>query len=236
MEKGFAHLLVLLGLLVILTIATVVYTQKNELIYLKIFPSKVTEVESVEATAQEPTPTPTPLPLWKTYTNSKYSFQLTYPKEGMLWAEEAYQLGECGGVIKEGAKQTNRILTSYVQEVIAVDSFFEILALKGPNSIDEYIADIGGKGQYDLFSFEGTGADEAVEVVGLKKGAEYAVGYPPLTYISHIFRKGENLFLIKHFFNPSNLGGCVDPALLDPVAHSHLKIKDWDLKGSFKFI
>lgn len=249
-ESGFAHLLLLLVFLLLITAGGVVYYLKlnkpsaadtNSTTTASSITTQINNIRSkVDEVAQQPViaqaiPTPTPVPLWKTYINTKYNFQLIYPRQGMLWAEDAYQAGECGNAIKENAQQSNRILTSFVQEVIQFDSFFEILVLQGPETVDDYINQIGAKDKYDIFSFTGTGADEAVEVSGLKKDAEYAVGYPPLTYISHIFRKGEQLFLVKHFFNPHNLGGCIDPALLDPVAHSHLQIKDWDLKQSFKF-
>lgn len=172
---------------------------------------------------------------WKKYSNSKYSFELAYPKDGMILTEEGYKGGECGGAIKENAQQSKRIINRFVSEVIKVDNFFEILVLDNFPSIDSYLLALGAKEEYDLEPFASFKADEAVKVIGLKKGREYAVGYPPLAYISHIFRKENRIFLIKHLLAPDNYNGCMNPRFIDPVAHSHLEIKDWDLKEAFKF-
>lgn len=173
---------------------------------------------------------------WKTYTNKKYGYSLKYPRVGMTLAEEDYLEAECGNAIQTKKKQEGRVISSFVTDVIGVDNFFEILVLEGPESIDEYLENIWAKNDYNLEFFDGSLADEAVEVKGLKVGAEYAVGYPPLTYVTHIFRKGEKIFLIKNLIHPVNLGGCIHPDWLDPVKHAHLKVRNWDLKESFKFL
>lgn len=232
MPRGFAAVCLTIFFLVVLGVGAVFLIVLNKT-KVNVVTSKVGPASAVTSL-----PTPTPVPSWKTYTNSKYRFELTYPKEGMILKETGFEAGECGGAIKAGGVQTGRIISRFVSETIQVDDFFEILVLNWPKSVEEYILAIGAGDQYNLKLIEGSLAEEAVEVVGLKKGAEYAVGYPPLAYISHIYKKGGKLFLIKNLLHPQNLGGCVHPSLLDPVSHSHLKVKssDWDLGKSWKFL
>lgn len=160
---------------------------------------------------------------WKTYQNSQFGFELTYPAYGIVLEEKDNTEGECGQSIKEQKGQ------------ILVDNFFEVKVMEGQKSVEDYLESVGARDQYNLESFPGLGADEAVEVLGLKKGAEYAVGYPPLVYVTHIFRKGDRIFLIKDFLHSENIGGCINPKVLDPVRYPQFDNKDWDLKRSFVF-
>lgn len=234
-QKGFAHLLILLVLA--LALGSIFYFGQQTL---RNFTSPTQTaslaVPQAEADNKLPIPSPTERPvLWKTYHNTKYGFELAYPVRGVIHMDEQYQEGECGDKIKEKAQQTGRIIQTYVAETTRVDNFFEIVVLDWNGTIEQYLGAIGAKEQYELNFFSGSLAEEAVEVVGLKKGAEYAVGYPPLAYVSHIFRKGPHLFLVKNLLTHDDVGGCINPAVLDPVKYEKFVNQKWDLKASFKF-
>lgn len=223
MPKGYILIYVLaLGLAVSL-LAGVWYIKNNFSESLGVSPSinnqNLTELSKkiVDQKAEEAK--------WKRYQNSQYNFELKFPGRGIVLGEKDDLEGECGGAISEKSKGN-----------ILVDNFFEIKVAEGQETVENYLASIAAKDQYNLESFTAEGADEAVEVLGLKKGAEYAVGYPPLIYVTHIFRQGERIFLIKDFLHPENIGGCINPKVLDPVKYPKIANKDWNLKKSFKFI
>ncbi|MCL5783924.1 MAG: hypothetical protein M1142_01015 [Patescibacteria group bacterium] len=241
-ESGFTHLLILSAFLLLMMVGGGIYflktnTGQNPQLAAQLdnITAKVNIAPPVNAQVATPSPTPTPI-LWKTYTNSKYQFQLTYPAQGMVLTKEGYREGECGQAIGEGTQQSNRIIPGPVQETIKMDNFFEIVVLNWPGTIDQYLESLGVKNKYDIFSFSSSGADEAIQVIGLKPGKEYAIGYPPLAYVNYIYKKEDNLFLIKGLYDPENYGGCIAPSQLDPAAHDHLKIKNWDIKQSLQFI
>lgn len=217
-SKGFAALL-LLPLLVVFLVSIGWVVKQN---------LKIDKQEPLVLATQLPTPTPirsepTPKPEWKTYTNDKYGFSLKYPASGMVLTEEGLIAGECGNAIKEEGK------------LIKVDNFFNIKIIENFATIDSYLVSVGAKTQYDTQTFTAPGADESIEVIGLKKGSEYAVGFPPLVYISHIYRKGDKIFLIKDLEHPTNLGGCSEWRFLDPVKHAHLKDIKWGQIKQLKF-
>lgn len=234
MSRGFAPFYILISLAVLVAAVSVYYagTRKNITPPVPVTPKACTEEAKQCSDGSyvgrsgpncEFSPCPTISP-WKTYQNSQYGFELQYPAKGIVLGEKDNLAGGCGQSIKEQKGQ------------ILVDNFFEIKVIGGQKTVEDYLAGIGAKNQYNLESFITSGADEAVEVLGLKKGAEYAVGYPPLVYVTYIFRKGSNIFLIKDFLHSENIGGCINPKVLDPVKYPEFANKDWDLKKSFKFL
>lgn len=226
MPKGFALIYLLLGLVVlILAIDGVVYLSNNS------WQKKTVPVAIPMATIL-PTPTPTPNP-WKIYKNDQYNFSFNYPEIGMVAGEDDYVQKECGQTIKKVVVKG--------KEVIKVDNFLDIKIIKESESIEDYLKSIRAFSQYDTEPINNSLADEAIKIIGLKKGAEYAVGYPPLIFISHIYRKNNNLFLISKPQAGGNLnsnpGGCINPEFLDPVKHAHLKevYGNWDFSSTFRF-
>lgn len=165
-------------------------------------------------------PTPTPINFWKTYINEKYGFTLSYPAKGIVQGEKETFEGECGKAIKETTHE------------ITFDNFFAIKIIAWKDSIDNYLISRGAKNQYEFEKILTANADEAVKVGNLKKGVEYAIGYPPLMYISHLFKKADRLFLFVDLQNPSNIGGCLPFSSLDPLKLKNLKP---DIQKTFKF-
>ena len=234
-QKGSVLALLLIGVVVIASGFGGVYyfSKSSKPISQVVSQTKVeTPVLAASKDSTQPAATLTPGPrieaAWKTYTNPKYKFQFMYPAQGMIMGENGYFEGSCG---------------SYIDEVdgsswhhIYFDNLMDIKIKNWPNSIEDYLVGIGASGQYDLEDIQNSGADEAVKVIGLKKGKEYAVGFPPLIYINYIYKKDSNLFLFSDFQTPSvHEKGCTNPKVLDPVAHSHLRIKGWDISQSLKF-
>jgi hypothetical protein len=101
--------------------------------------------------------------------------------------------------------------------------------------LDEFIASKGAANKYDLEKIISTNADEAVAFKGLKKGVEYAVGYPPMAYTAALYKKGELILQIISIQNPGNFGGCLNPDLVDPVKYDKYKKLDWKLENNLKF-
>lgn len=226
MASGFNHLLLILGLALIGLISLSFYSFKQ--IVNNIVSSSPLKAQQLV----QPTPSP-----WKIYQNTKYNFKLSYPKIGERWIKDEYLKGECGQSIKEGQLKGS-VPHWLVKEVIKVDNFFEIKVVKNQESINSYLKIFGADREYDLEEVKIFGADEAQRVIGLKKGAKYAVGFPPLVYVSHVIRKGENLFLIVDLEHPDNEGGCVAERFLDPVKYEYLKPiwEIWNPAVSFQFI
>lgn len=224
-EKGFTGVLLIVGFLVILVLLVLV------MFLGKVAWVQISKLQIVSPPKAQPTPAPpppiTPSP-WKTYINNKYNFELAYPAKGITIKETEHQEGECGTYISEKS--------SGGEERILVDSFFEIKIISWEGTLEDYLRQ---KGAWDAYNFEqilNTGADEAVEVRGLKQEVSYAVGYPPLRFITRIFKKGEKLFLIQDFHNAEYFGGCLNPKVLDPVKYTNIVNLEWDLKKNFKFL
>ncbi|RJQ37281.1 hypothetical protein C4559_03870 [Candidatus Microgenomates bacterium] len=173
-------------------------------------------------------PTPTPTPSFKKYENVKYGFELLYPAKGITEKENKFKEAECGNAIKE----TN--------DGILVDNFFLIRILNWQGTLDDYLVQKGAKNIYDFKKIETSNADEALEVIDLKKGLEVAsIGYPPLMYISSLYKNNNMIFLFVHLPHPPNQTdpkGCLNPKDLDPNKFAKYVDQKWDIIQSFKFL
>lgn len=232
-QKGSVLLFLLIGIFVItLGFLGAYYLYNSNKPVSQVLTQAKIELPVVAASREnsliQATPTLTPIDLnWKIYTNPQYKIQFRYPAKGMIMGENGYFEGDCGSYIEE--KDDSQYHHIYF------DNLMDIKIKNWPKTVEDYLITIGASGQYDLEDIQNSGATEAVKVVGLKKGKEYAVGFPPLIYINYIYQKGDNLFLLSDFQTPSiHPKGCTNPKVLDPVAHSHLRIKDWDISKSFK--
>lgn len=178
-----------------------------------------TEPTLVLAQITQPTPTPSP---WKVYSDPA-GFNLTYPREGVMVEKDGYTLGECGQQIKNEG------------ETLLVDNFYKIKAVVWQGTLDEYLIQAGAKNSYETVGLEGSGADEAAELLRLKEGFEIAVGYPPLAFTKAVFKKGEQVYLLQTFNIVNNFGGCILPEIADPVRFSDYHNLSWDIIHSLKF-
>lgn len=211
MQRGFAGIFLAVGLLLAALAGSWYFIQVQN----------AKPVVSPVRAVQPPTPTPSP---WKTYTNNKYGFIIDYPIEGVIHQEDEYLEGECGQAIKEekGGK-------------IVFDNLFEMQIVPWKGSVDEYLISKGAKNAYESELLTGSGADEAIHLVGLKKDFEVAVGYPPLVYTHYVYKKGENIFTVKTPPTHNNPGGCVNPNIIDPVKYAKYQKEGWDFAKSFRF-
>lgn len=211
-QKGFAHPMVSVAI-ILLILATVggFYFWNNKSDNKLPVPNQI---------FTSPTPTLSP---WKTYVNNQLGMKITYPGEGVILTDKSYAEGECGKAIKETGSE------------ISLDNFFKIKIVPWTGTLDEYLVSQRAKNAYDLEKIEGSGADEAINLVGLKKNFEVAVGYPPLVYVKYLFKKGDNLYLVSRFQNPINKGGCINPEVLDPSKYAQYLDLGWNQKNSFKF-
>lgn len=225
-QTGFTGILLIVGFFAILILLVVVIFLGKEA-FVQVNRVQNQSAKNVQTTNTALTPTPTPTP-WKTYINNKYNFELTYPVKGVIAKEEGSKEGECGNFIKEEI--------SGPEEKILVDSFFEIKIIPWEGILEDYLKQKGALNVYDFEQILDSGADEAVGVLGLKQDVSYAVGYPPLRFITHIFKKGDKLFLIQDFHNSENFGGCLSPKTLDPIKYAPIVNLEWDIKKSFKFL
>lgn len=214
-EEGFSGLVIFLVIPAIVLLGAIFYWYRP------------TYVQNNLTTAQVlSTPTPSP---WKTYSNDQYGFEITYPAEGVVLSEDRMQLGECGNAIK---LDTNKSYGNSLQ----VDNFFWIKIVNWDKSISDYMKEEGAVGKYNVKLISGSGADEAIALEGLKKNVEYARGFPPLVYVSSLYKKNDNLFLLQSFPNPTNQGGCISPYTANPTEFPNIAGKDWDVATSLKFI
>jgi len=182
------------------------------------------------------TPTPTP-PILKTYTNEKYGFEFTYPAKGIILIDDEEVEGpkvlnevegQCGNAIKENLGS------------ILIDNFYEIKILDWKRTIDDYIVQKNAKKTYDFEPINNSNADEAVKVLGIKKGMELvSVGYPPLMYIEDIYKKDNKLFIFVHSSHPpkpTNPNGCLNPEDINPIKYKKYVDQNWRIETSFKFL
>lgn len=172
-------------------------------------------------------PSPTLVSDFKIYKNTKYGFELKYPPKGITQKGEKFLEIECGNAIKENVDN------------IFVDNLFKIQIVDWNRTLDDYLIAKGAKNIYEFKPILNSGAEEAVEVVGIKKGLEVvSVGYPPLMYISYIYKNDNKIFLIVHEAHPPNQtieGGCINPEDLDTIKYSKYANQNWNISDSFKF-
>lgn len=216
-QKGFAILIILVVIILLILIALGGFYFWNK------SANKLPAPKVPINVLVSPTPTPTPSP-WKTYVNEKYGFQVTYPKTGVILTEKSYIEGECGTAIKE-----------IKPGIIDVDNFFQVKIIDWKGTIADYLVSQRAGDIYNTEVIEGSGADEGIYLVGLKKDFETAVGYPPLLYVKYLFKKGNNLVIVSTFLHPENLGGCINPEVLDPSKYAKYTNSGWDQKIVLNF-
>ncbi|MDO8639087.1 MAG: hypothetical protein Q7R43_05930 [Candidatus Daviesbacteria bacterium] len=212
MHKGFAHPVVLLVVFLLLLVGGIWFFTRQ--------PTSSSVISQVTSLKVSPTPTPSP---WKTYKNDQYGFELTYPREGVLVTDKGNIEGECGNAIGEESGKIN------------VDNFFQVKVIDWSGTIQDYLVSKGAGTIYNTEIIEGSRALEGLYLVGLKKDFEVAVGYPPLLYVKYLFKKGNNLILVSNYLHPTNLGGCINPDVIDPIKYKKYLDLGWDQKNSFKF-
>lgn len=223
MPRGFIGVYLMLALITVSALGVIFLMLSGKKGNLESLPVQPKTVDAVV----DPTLTPTPIPIWKIYTNEKYKFQVTYPARGVIHNTDDYSEGECGEAIKETVNGGG--------STILVDNLLEIQVFPWTGTLDDYLIQRGAKNQYNFEVIEGSGALEAVKVLGLKQGAEYAIGYPPLVYIRDMYKKDNNLILLKTIpFHP-NVAACVDPHLVDPVKYAKYLEQGWNMDDSLKF-
>lgn len=195
---------------------------------------KLNTKEEIKTQTKKPiikvSPSPRPDPKadnFKTYVNTKFGFEFKYPAKGVIQKEKETAEGECGDSIKENA------------DGILVDNFFQIKIMDWQGTIDDYLIQIGARNKYELETIEASNADEAIKVISIKKGLELSsIGFPPLMYVSNIYKKDTNLFIIMHKTHPPepiNLNGCLNPKDLDFTKYPQYANQIWDVAASFKF-
>lgn len=218
-QKGYIPILIILGIVLVIAIAGGVYYyfQKSPKYFMGAIPTPPEVINQMRIS----TPTPSP---WKTYKNDKYGFELTYPREGVVLTDKGNIEGECGKAIIENNGK------------IDVDNFFQVKMIDWTGTIQDYLDSQRAGKIYNTEAITGTGADEGLYLVGLKKDFEVAVGYPPLLYVKYLFKKGNNLYIVSTFLHPENLGGCINPEVLDPVKYKKYIDQNWNQKNSFKFL
>lgn len=218
-SKGFAYpvILVAIVLLILVSLGGIYFWNRS---VNKLTAPKVS-VKVLALPTSTPTPTPSP---WKTYVKEKYGLQLIHPKEGVILTDKGYVEGECGKAIKENGDK------------IDFDNFFQIRIIPWTGTIADYLVSKGAGKIYNTEIITNSGADEGIYLVGLKKDFEVAVGYPPLLYVKYLFKKGNNLIIVSNYLHPENLGGCINPDVIDPIKYAKYISPVWDQKTSFKFI
>ncbi len=149
---------------------------------------------------------------WKTYTNSQYGFQITYPSEGIVMSNGCfgldskqctYNLNTCGNDIHfdDQYQPVN-------DRLLVVDNFFSVWITPISMSLSDYIKQMDPQQVYVYQTITGSNADEAVQIIGLKPSVQLN-GPPPFPYIFSLYKKGNDLFSIRKLQNDGGVGGCV---------------------------
>ncbi|MDO8618443.1 MAG: hypothetical protein Q7R49_00700 [Candidatus Daviesbacteria bacterium] len=215
-QKGFAPVILIVFVATILGIgAFFILNQSQNKAQTKITPQTL---------VQKVLPTPTPSP-WKTYLGE--GFEVIYPRAGVIVQDDGYIEGECGAQIKTDPKDKN---------ILLFDNFFKLKEVTWDKTLDEYLISTRAKNAYEVESLDGSGADEAVQLLRLKEGFEVAVGYPPLAFTKAVFKKGEKVYLLQSFNTITNFGGCIMPTIVDPVKYPEVSKQTWDPLTNIKFI
>src|SRR3989344_2183908 len=150
-QRGIASLLILLIVLIVLVAGGVWYFLGSK----GNTPIKITAPQLIAS----PSPTPDS---WNTYTNKDYGFEVTYPATGVVINKEgALSIGACGNAIKTNSS------ASAINNV-TVDNFFGIKVLPWDGSIADFMKSKGAVQKYNTNVVNGTGADEAIALNGLR--------------------------------------------------------------------
>lgn len=214
-NRGFGHIFLTLIIIAIFAYLVILYfyNQSTQL------PTNVQGVNSIPKPVSAPPHSP-----WKTYENQENKFKITYPRAGVVWDEGKLEEKECGNAIKEE------------EGGVLVDNFYKLKIVPFTATLEEYLISKGAPYAYEREVIEDSGADEAVKLMGLKKGFEIAVGFPPLVYVKAVFKKGDQIFLMQEIVhNPTNSGGCVQPSVVDPTQYPEIAKQNWDITTSLKF-
>lgn len=214
-QKGFGAIFAILIIVAVFSLITVLffYIQKTQ------SPTNIAGVNSIPETVSTPSPSP-----WKTYENQEYRFKITYPRVGVVWDEGNLSEGECGNSIK--IEKGN----------ILVDNFYVVKVVFWNETLEGYLQSKGAANAYETETLASSGADEAVRLLRLKPGFEIAVGYPPLVYVKAVFKKGDQIFLMQEIVhNPTNIGGCTQPSVVDPTKYGEIAKQTFDITTSLKF-
>lgn len=217
-EKGFLIVALALLLLLIVIIGAFVVTVKN----IKK-PFNISSINQVVKLNSTPKPTSSS---WKSYKNSEFGFEVTYPSYGVIAQKDSLVEGVCGNAIKVEAQD---------KATISVDNFFKIKVIPWNSTVTDYMISQGAGNVYNTASVSASLADEAIELKDLRAGVEYARGYPPLIYVIGLFKKGNSLFVMQTFQNPTNFGGCILPKTVDPAKYPQIFQNNWNPTQSLKF-
>lgn len=158
----------------------------------------------------------------KTYTDPKYGFSFKYPARGIVINNKGEnESGFCGNAIKELQELPGGQKVPDDSYDLLFDNFFYIRVLPWSGTISDYIAKQNATGLYNTKPIDNSGAEEALDIISLKPDAK-TEGYPPLAYITNIYRYHGNLYIPMGLQNDGNSGGCVpfDPDTVHAVAAS----------------
>lgn len=217
-EEGFSRLVILSVVPVCVLVGV---------IFLYGFSDIGTKQQTLAPYLQTVVPKVTPSP-WKTYHNGQYNFDVRYPSTGVIAESDAFTKGECGNAIKVG---DNKNAVSSIK----LDNFFEIKIVNWDKSIDDYLKQQNSVNIYNIRIISNSGADESIALEGLKKGVEYARGFPPLAYVVALYRKNDKLFILQSFQTPNNFGGCLAPSNVNPADYPEITGQEWNMTESLKF-
>lgn len=145
--------------------------------------------------------------LWKEYKNTDYNFVLIIPAHGMVTADQSTKIGDCGASVQKDSNP------SPYEAEYTIDNLIQISVENYPGSIEDYLADNGADGKYNLVALSKANADEAFELKGLTEaGKTWANGYYegiPFGLTKALYKKGDTLVILHDIQQPGDFSGCV---------------------------